>query len=164
VIKWASRFLLIAIGVVVAMTMMQSKSSSRTEPRPWQVARDGFLYSAAVAPELVLSAPARSDAVPLIVPVTLALDNNTYRRQALPGAELRSSVRILQEGGSVLAEDQGVVPAKPDDILAPGGRWMRFVPVRIASGASVTGPLRLRVGMGWASADEFSVELATKGK
>jgi hypothetical protein len=157
--KRAGWLLLIAIGAVVAVTMMRSKSSSRADLRPWQAVRDGFLYSAAVVPEL-----APSNAVPLVVPVTLALDNNTYRRQALPGAELRWSVRILQENGTVVVEDQGVVSTKPDDVLAPGGRWMRFVPVRVASPDSLTGALRVKVGMGWASADELSVELATKGK
>ena len=157
-----------AAGVAIAKTVDRVR---QPEPTPWRTAyqgdchamadKEGLIYRVVAAPEIDLPPLASDQGEGLVVPVTVSIDNNTYQRQCLPGKVLHWSVKTYREDGSTLAEDSGAVPAQPDEVLPPGGRWMRFVPITIRQPGKTPGPCRIVVGLGWTGTEELNLQIRT---
>lgn len=157
-----------AAGVAIAKTVDRVR---QPEPTPWRIAyqgdchaladKEGLIYRVVVAPEIDLTPPASGPGEGLVVPVTVSIDNNTYQRQSLPGKVLHWTIKASLEDGSPLAEDSGTVSVQPDEVLPPGGRWMRFVPVTIRQTGTTPGPCRIGVGLSWTGTEELNLQIRT---
>jgi hypothetical protein len=157
-----------AAGVAIAETVSRVH---QPEPTPGRMAypgdfhaladKEGWIYRVTVAPEIDLPPLGNGPEEGLVVPVTVSIDNNTYQRQCLPGKVLHWAVKASTEGGSTLAEDSGTVSTQPDEVLPPGGRWMRFVPVTIRRTGTAPGSCRMAVGLGWTGTEELNLQIRT---
>ena len=169
----------IALGVVALLLALGwllnlSPGRTRADAPPWRAKsagtwqaaddRAGLIYRAAVLPEIDLTPLTRGQAGTLAVPVSIAIDNNTYERRALPAKTLHWSVRALDEKHDTFAVAAGTLDCAPDDALAPGARWLRFVSFDLQPMERYPADWLILVNLGWSDANELMLQIQTKPK
>lgn len=163
-----------AAGLILLGLMLRSAYEwwSRPELQPWRIQsdrkhhdvghREGFLYHVSVAPEFNPATMRDAQGAVRPLPITLAIDNNTYVRRALPAAVLHWTFRAKDENQSLLTQTTGTIDTGPDGTLAPGARWMRFVPLDLTHAELPAGTWQIEVELGWGYAEPVTLQILTK--
>ncbi|MBI2497720.1 MAG: hypothetical protein HYV75_07375 [Opitutae bacterium] len=162
--------LLLALGWLLGVLPWRARPESvpwrAKSAGTWQAAdeRAGLIYRATVIPEIDLTPLIRGETGALAVPISIAIDNNTYERRALPAKILHWSARALDEKHDTFTVATGTLDCVPDDTLAPGARWLRFVSLGIPPMDRYPADWLILVNLGWTDANELMLQIQTKPK
>jgi hypothetical protein len=94
----------------------EMKSSARDE-------HDGLVYWIAL-PNAIIAPPAAGKDL-FVLPVTAAIDNNTWETKTLPGDNLEWEMSVIDGSGAVCLVGKGLIHVGADTKLLPGERLAR---------------------------------------
>lgn len=94
----------------------EMQSSAREE-------QDGLVYWIALPDEIVAPPAAGEDL--FVLPVTAAIDNNTWETKTLPADNLQWEMSVIDSSGAVCLVGKGLIHVGADTKLLPGERLAR---------------------------------------
>jgi hypothetical protein len=113
-------FLKVSEGPALEETQLSEEPEMKSYAREEQ---DGLVYWIALPDEIVAPPAAGEDL--FVLPVTAAIDNNTWETKTLPGDNLEWEMSVIDSSGAVCLVGKGLIHVGVDTKLLPGERFAR---------------------------------------